>query len=234
MGESTDFVKDRATKTISAALQLAPLWTWQEKTIPQMQLALVAIIGDNTATPPIVGQEEAASAAEQVMLAARGNWDAQLDVLHSRTVQGVGMIKNKYRGNAAKLAVVGGLTARGSSRKETLDEALAWESAWTQADPAWSPLPANTLAAFKTLRNQCEEGLRTAYADAQSAWREQTGKLADLVRVMEDINQAWYADATRVFPAGTAEGDMIRGTIPTTYTPPPPPPTPPAPPAPPP
>lgn len=232
MGESTDFVKDRATKTISAALQLAALWSWQEKTIPQMQLGLVAIIGDNTATPPIVGQEEAASAAEQVMLAARGNWDAQLDVLHSRTVQGVSMIKNKYRDNAAKLAVVGGLAARGSSRKETLEEALAWESAWAQADPTWSPLPANTLAGFKTLRNQCEEGLRTAYADAQSAWREQAGKLAAVVAVMEDINVAWYADATRVFPAGTPEGDMIRGTIPTTYSPPPTPPTPPAPPTP--
>ena len=233
MGESTDFVKDRGTKTVSAAQQIAGAWTWQEKTIVQMQAALVAIIGDNTATPPIVGQEEAASAAEQVMLAARGNWDAQLDVLHRRTVQGVSMIKNKYRDNPAKLAVVGGLNARGSSRKETLEEALAWESAWAQADPTWSPLPANTLAAFKTLRNQCEEGLRSAYTDAQSAAREQVGKLAAVVAVMEDLNVAWYADATRVFPAGTAEGDMIRGTIPTTYTPPPAPPAPPTPPVPP-
>ncbi len=226
MGESTDFVKDRASKTISAAQQIAAAWTWQEKTIPQMQAALVAIIGDNTAMPPVVGQEETASAAEQVMLAARGNWDVQLDILHRRTVQGVGMVRNKYRGDAAKLAVVGGLTARGSSRKETLDEALAWESAWSQVDPTWAPLPANTLAAFKTLRNQCEEGLRNAYSDAQSASREEVGRLAAVVAVMEDINVAWYADATRVFPEGTPEGDMIRSTIPTTYTPPPAPPAP--------
>lgn len=233
MGESTDFVKDRGIKTISAAQQIAGSWTWQEKTIPQMQAALVAIIGDNTATPPVVGQEETASAVEQVMLAARGTWDVQLDVLHRRTVQGVGMVRNKYRGDAAKLAVVGNLTARGSSRKETLDDALAWESAWGQVDAAWAPLPANTLAAFKTLRNQCEEGLRDAYSDAQSAWRKEVGRLAELVAAMEDINQAWYADATRVFPAGTPEGDMIRGTIPTTYHPPaPPPPAPPTPPTP--
>lgn len=153
-------------------------------------------------------------------------------MLHGRTVQGVGMSKNKHRDNPAKLAVLGNLTARGTSRKETLAEALAWESAWSQADAAWSPLPANTLAAFKTLRNQCEEGLQTAYTNAHSAWREETGKLGGLVRAMEDLNQAWYADATQVFPAGTAEGDMIRGTIPTTYNPPPP--APPAPPTPPP
>ncbi len=51
--------------------------------------------------------------------------------------------------------------------------------------------------------------------------------------VMEDRNEAWYAAATRVYPAGTAEGDMIRGTVPTTYNPPPPPPAPPVPPVPP-
>jgi hypothetical protein len=231
MGESTDFVKDRGVKTISAAQQIAGSWTWQEKTIPQMQAALVAIIGDNSATPPVIGQEEVASVAEQVMLAARGAWDAQLDVLHRRTVQGVGMVKNKYRNDPAKLVVVGNLSARGTSRKETLEEALAWESAWSQVDPAWAPLPANTLAAFKTLRNLCEEGLQDAYSDAQSAWRKEVGRLAELVAVMNDINQAWYADATKVFPAGTPEGDMIRGTIPTTYSPPPP--TPPPPPAPP-
>ena len=234
MGESTDFVKDRAIKTISAAQQVSGVWVYQGKTITQMQAALIAIIGDNTATPPIIGQEEAASAAEQVMLAARGDWDAQLDVLHRRTVQGVSMIKNKYRDNPAKLAVVGGLSARGSSRKETLEESLAWESAWAQVDAAWAPLPANTLAGYKTLRNQCEEGLRDAYSDAQSAWRSEVGRLAEAVSAMEDINVAWYADALRVFPDGTAEGDMIRGTIPTTYHPPPPaPPVPPTPPTPP-
>ncbi|MCX6878737.1 MAG: RHS repeat-associated core domain-containing protein [Verrucomicrobia bacterium] len=43
----------------------------------------------------------------------------------------------------------------------------------------------------------------------------------DLAAAMADVSQAWYAVACRVFPAGTAEGDMIRGTIPTTYAPPP-------------
>ncbi len=44
--------------------------------------------------------------------------------------------------------------------------------------------------------------------------------LNQLAAGLEEINVAWYADATRVFPEGTAEGEMIRGTIPTTYDPP--------------
>ncbi|MEO5716789.1 MAG: hypothetical protein ABIT37_25140 [Luteolibacter sp.] len=48
---------------------------------------------------------------------------------------------------------------------------------------------------------------------------EETEKLGNLAAEMEDVNEAWYANATRVFPAGTPEGDMIRGTIPTTYVP---------------
>ena len=232
MGESVDFIKDRAVKTISAANQIAGTWVWQEKPIAAMQADLTAIMGDPAALPPIVGQEDLMSQAETAMLAARGQWDTQLDLLHRRTVQGVGMAKNRHRSDPANLAVLAPLTAGSNSRSETLKEALAWESAWAKVDPAWSPLPANTLGAFKDLRKQCAEALQTAHASANADWRKEAEKLADMARAVEDVNQAWYADATRVFPVGTPEGDMIRSTVPTTYSPPPPPPAPPAPPPP--
>ncbi|MGB8168000.1 MAG: hypothetical protein WCF18_10950 [Chthoniobacteraceae bacterium] len=232
MGLSLDFIKDRAVKTISAATQIAATWTWQEKSIAEMQSALAAIIGDKDAKPPVTGLEETVSQSEQGMLAARGAWDGPLDTLHRWTVQGVGMARNRFRNDPAKLAQLAGLTADSNSRTETLAEALAWESAWASVDPAWAPMPANTLTAFKALRKQCNEELQTAYSERRAEWRRQSGKLAQLGRDLEDLNEAWYADATRAFPAGTPEGDMIRGTIPTTYTPPPPkPPTPPVPPA---
>jgi hypothetical protein len=220
MGESIEFVKDRATKTLSAAKQLASQWTWQEKTVAEMEAALVAFIGDKDANPPVAGQEEITSDAERAMLAARGAWDAQLDTLHRRTMQGVGMAKSRHRDDPAKLAVLAPLTARGDSRSVTLDEALAWESAWAQVDPAWAPLPANTLPAFQALRRLCAEDLKTAYSDARAVWRAQAEKLNAAAEALDDASVAWYADATRVFPAGTPEGDMIRGTIPTTYSPP--------------
>jgi len=231
MGESIDFIKDRAVKTISAAKTLAASWTWSEKSIADYQAQLETIIGNKQINPPVIGQEEIVSADEQAMKAARGTWDDALDQLHRYTVQGVGMAKNRFRNEPAKLAQLDSLTAKGNSRSKTLAEALAWESAWASIDPAWAPLPANTLTAFKTLRKRCNEDLQTAYSDAQSTWRNSAEKLAQMAADLEDINEAWYADATRIFLAGTPEGDMIRGTIPTTYTPPPDEPENPAPPA---
>ena len=234
MGESVDFIKDRAGKTIAAAkqAQISAGWVFQEKTIPQMEAMLKGIVGDSTATPPLAGQEEVAQTAQSAMESARGIWDAQLDVLHRYTAQGVGMAKNKSRNDPSKQALLKGLTARGTSRPEILTEALAWETAWNKLDPAWAPLPANTLVLFSALRKNCLETLQKNYLDALSEWREKAETLAMLARDMEDVNEAWYADATRVFPVGTPEGDMIRSTVPTTYNPPPPPAAPPTPPPP--
>ena len=230
MGESITLIKNRATKTISAAKSVADKWVWSEKTADEIQAMLTAITGNKQVSPPVVGQEEIVSQAGRVMVAARGNWDTNLTKLHQWTVQGLGMAKNRFRNNPASLGVVSGLTGGSSTREGILSEALAWESAWNNVDPNWSPMPANTLAAFKILRKQCAEDLQTAYTDACSEWREQSGLLTEMGRKLEDINEAWYADATRVFPAGSAEGDMIRSTVPTTYTPststPPPAPTP--------
>ena len=220
MAQSIEFIKDRATKTISAAKQLTTKWTWEEQTPDQMQALLTAIVGNASTTPPVVGQEEITSHAEHTMLAARGAWDSNLDTLHSLTVQGVSMAKNRNRNNAANLAVLSGLSARGTSRAETLTEALAWESAWAKVDPAWVPVTGNTLAIFKPLRKQCADDLQEAYADAQANYRQQAEKLNDMAASLEQVSEAWYADATVVFAAGTAEGDMIRGTVPTTYSPP--------------
>lgn len=218
MGQSLDFIKDRATKTISAAREVAATWTWQEMDADAMQAKLNEIIGDEDGTPK-VGQEEKAEDAEQVMLGKRGLWDTALDQLHRWNMQGLGMAKNKYRNDPAKLGQLEGLTAGGDSRSETLREALEWDSAWGKLDPAWAPMPGNTRTAFSALRKSCVEELKTDYSDARADWRKEAEKLNQLAAEMEKINVAWYADATRAFPEGTPEGDMIRGTVPTTYSP---------------
>ena len=230
MKNSLEFVKDRAVKTISAAKQVAPSWTWEEKTAAQMEAQLAAITGNATATPPVRGQEANTSAADQVMLAARGAYDTALDQLHTWTAQGLGMAKTKFRDDTAKAAQLAGLGASGSSRAKTLDEALAWESAWANIDPTWAPLPGLTPTTFTTLRKRAYEVLKPAYSDAHAAWRKAAETLGEMAGELTDMSQAWYATALRVFPEGTAEGDLIRGTIPTTYSPPPPAPASPAPP----
>jgi hypothetical protein len=220
MRENIGFIKDRAVKTISAAKQLAGTWTWTDKTPEQMQTQLETITGNSTITPPVVGQEEIASQSHGAMHQAKGRWEMQLLDLHQRTVQGLNMAKNKFRNDPASLAVVSGLHASSNSHKETLDEALAWESAWNQLAPTWNPTTTNTLPAFKALRKQCGEDLQTAYSDARADWRAEVERLNALANDLEQTDEAWYADATRVFSPGTPEGDMIRSTVPTTYTPP--------------
>ena len=225
MGQSIDFIKDRATKSIAAAREVAPTWTWQDMDADAMQAELDKIIGNEDGSPK-VGQEEIAQDAEQAMLAKRGLWDTALDQLHRWTMQGLGMAKTRFRDDPAKLGQLDNLSARGTSRAETLAEALDWDSAWGKLDPAWSPMPANTRTAFSALRKTCVEELQTDYADARANWRDEAEKLNELAANLEKINVAWYADATRAFAEGTPEGDMIRGTVPTTYNPPAPPATP--------
>ncbi len=217
MGESIEFIKNRAIKTLSAADSVAASWTWDEKPIAAMRTQLHGLIGDTDAAPPLIGQEEIVSTAEQAMKAGRSAWDTKLDQLHLWTMQGLGMVRNKYRNDPATLSQFDGLKSDGTSRSNTLSEALAWQSAWEKTDPSFIPMPANTLANFKALREQCVNDLQTAYSDLQSTWRRAASKLTQMGRAMEDVSEAWYADATRIFPAGTPEGDMIRSTVPTTY-----------------
>lgn len=218
MGDTNIFIKDRATKTISAAKQITTKWTWQEMSNAQMQAALTAIIGDHTLTPPVVGQEELASGADRAMATARGMWDTALNDLHDRTVQGLNMCKNRNKNNSTNMAVLNGLKARGTSRPEILAEALAWETAWAKIDATWSPVVTNTYVAYKSLRESCSELLQHAFTDASASSKKESKKMNSMCEALEQSMQSWYADATRVFTADTAEGEMIRGSVPTTYS----------------
>ncbi len=219
MSVTTEFIKVRAVKTISAAKSLAATWTWKKKSPADMQADLCAITGNADATPPVVGQEERVSTALRARAAADGLWETQLTELHRRTVQAVGMIKTELADDPALFAVVKNLSASSNSIKETLAEALALESAWTKAAPTWSPTTINTLTAFGTLRKLCNEDLKQAASDAHAACRTEGTKLNAMANALEQSDEAWYADATKVFPPGTPENQMLRGTVPTTYTP---------------
>jgi hypothetical protein len=79
--------------------------------------------------------------------------------------------------------------------------------------------------------------LKEAYSDKSTVDRRETGRLNAKLSTVERDCQDWYAEATKVFAAGTEIGDLIRSEIPTTsdYNPPSPPaptPPPPAPPTP--
>jgi hypothetical protein len=219
MKETVAFVENRAGKTIAAATNIAAKWVYPGKTTPQIQALLTAIVGDKTTSPPLPGQEGVASAAKKTMEDSRHVWDAGLDQLHVWTMNGIALARTHFADQSTTLALLDNLSATGDSRQGILDEALAWSAAWNQADPTYVPLPGVTLAAFDAQRVQCLTTLQNDYNNKYSAWRDQVGILGQMAADLEKVLVAWYSDATRIFPAGTPEGDMIRGTIPTTYTP---------------
>ena len=227
------FIIDRASKTTAVAVTFTALWVWDEKTPAQHDALRIAL---ETA-------ESGADTLETAMLQARSNLDNALDQFHLWTVQALSLARVRTRHDAGRAASLSTLSAGGSSRRMVRDEGERWLAWWLKFDPAWVPMPGLTTAIFTALKVQIEgvdnpggvstPGLVDLYDTAQEAWRAQAETTNGLARTLEDVNEGWYAAATAVFAAGTPQGNLIRGQVPTTYTPtgnpPPPPPPPPAP-----
>jgi hypothetical protein len=199
------FILERALASRSAQVTIALIWMWLEKTIAQWTTQIDAFIV----------QAEVAADANAVSNARRSELDEKLVVLHKRTQQGLSFLKTTFRNDITKGDALRTLSAAGNSRAQILAEALAFESAWEELDPAWEPMVGQTLALFKVLREEGDTCMAT-YSAAKAAWRHQTGNWKRLGTVLNRDCMAWYSIATRVFPVGTPEGDMIRGTVPTT------------------
>ena len=200
-----EFVGQRSSATISAQLQIAATWVWPEKTVVQWE----------TQISDFEDQIEASLIAEAVMEGARGVLGEAMSGLHSLTSQDLNLLKNTYRNNEGKYEVVNGLVALGGSRGAIILEAMELEAAWLGINPLWVPLPLQTLGDFTTLREAAQAKLKE-YLNKKAAWRDAVGAMNELAIALNEACVGWYAAATVVFPEGTAEGDMIRGTIPTT------------------
>ena len=242
---SQAFVKERTEKTRAAQQTLANdvAWTWPLKSIPLWDADLTSLDGS------VTGSLTKITHAQEVdMLAARGILDGRLDAIHKYTLLTVGVMRVRAKSIPGLIEIVDDLRARGDSRRAIEEEAddliAAWEEWDQQIFPAtFSPAPGKSLADFKLLveggsgsgqsTNPMVATLKKNYKTALAKWRRSSGLLNVLYARLEDECVSWYAEATRVFPEGTAEGDMIRSQIPTIYNPPTPaPPTPPAPPPP--
>lgn len=146
--------------------------------------------------------------------AQRGAVNARFETLDTLKTQGLGMAKYRFRSDPRLLEMVDSVGEHGNAREDSLKEADEWSAAWENIDPVWSPTPSNTLANFKTLRIEAAAQLQTLTqlkSDARKAGIDLNALLAEI----EDLCVSWYGVASRAFPAGTAEGDLIRSQIPT-------------------
>jgi hypothetical protein len=202
------FILARAITTRHAQEDLKPSWMWNEKTLEQWDSEI----------EDLQRMQETCSTAVFNRNSTRAALNADLQDLHRRTMQWLAMAKFHFREDPSKYEAIKRLTCKGVGRLGIAREAMDLEVAWQEVGPEWEPTEMNTLASFQALREECNN-LDAAFIAAHGNLRTQSEILNHKAAALNRANVAWYAAATRLFPAGTAEGEMIRRSIPTGYSP---------------
>lgn len=234
-------IKARLDKTRSVQTQIAATWVWPLKTVAQWEADAGAI--DEAVEGSLANiANEARTAAE----GARGVLDGRLSAIHAQTLSAVGVMRVRAVREPEKADVVEELSARGESRKAIEEEGAALLSAWKLefGGAAFSPGPGMTYQGFRDLfyGRAADPGaappvtalaslreLKEEYSDKATVARREMGRFNKRLALIERDCVDWYAEATKVFVAGSEIGDLIRAEIPVSSdgdAPPPPPPPP--------
>jgi hypothetical protein len=204
--ETKQFIEERAVATLSAQENIAMAWVWPYKTVAEW----------TTSINSFNAQEIVAIDAKSALVSMQGTVDMMMGALHEKTVKVLALLRTVVELTTPEnINLVEMLSASGQSRAEVMDEAQDLASAWKRINPAWLPVTGLTLVSFENEMGDCGEALKE-YVNARSNWRAEVGKWNSIAAGINRDCMAWYNDATHVFPAGTAEGDMIRSTVPTT------------------
>ena len=206
MKAANPLIITRAKTTRHAQENLKSVWVWNERTLDQWDSEIA----------DLQRIQEVCSSARFARNSARAALDAGLQEMRRRAMQFLAMAKFHFRNEPSIFEAINRLSTRSGGRRAIFQKAMDLESAWQKADPEWAPTEVNTFASFQALRKQCME-LDAAFLAANSTLRTQSEILNRKAAAMNEANIAWFAAATRIFPSGTAEGDMIRRSIPTLY-----------------
>lgn len=221
---SIDFVIKRTEKTSAVQNTLASLpaeaWVWPSKSAAAWTSDVEQLDGAKTGT--LAQRATAAATDKSIQFAAL---HARYTTLHSRTLQAVGVMRSRSLADATLRPVVDELSARGDSNRAIEEEGEELLAAWSQEfGEDFVPAPGNTYDAFAELFEGAASvpalrKLKSNYKESGTKARRAAGDFNALIARLEDDCVQWYAEATAVFPAGTINGDLIRGQIPTSYSP---------------
>ena len=206
-GPSRDYILLRGSRTfqcMTVIMNGIPSWEWGE-------LNAAAFATKYTECTNLIATESDEAADTT---GARGTRDENLDKLRAKARLALTLSKVKYRTNPAKLRLFANLIIKSDKIAGTLEETLAVESAWEQADAAYVLEDGTTLAQFNTLRLLCQtntEGVSKESAEESGA----AGQVLVKLNALYDLCVAWYAVATALYSEDTAHGIMLRNQIPT-------------------
>jgi len=199
---SSKFVLKRARTLRKVQESVKRKWVWDEKFLADWDAAIQGV----------EDQQAVETKSKAALNAAHSRFISEYRDLRARTLQELGMLKNRHRNDGIKLARLAALRARGGAHQSILDEALALQIVWKELEQDGSSTGENPLTSFSTLLLQCIHAHNDA-ATAEIRWKADCESLNQKTRNLEFATAAWYADATLIFAKGTVEGNMIRSTI---------------------
>ena len=221
---SINFVIERTEKTSAVQNTLATLpvdpWVWPSKNSAAWTADVEQLDGAKSGT--LAHKATAAATDKSIQFSAL---QARYKTLHTRTLQAVGVMRSRALADLTLRPVVDELSARGDSNRAIEEEGEELLAAWSQEfGENFVPAPGNTYAAFAELFEGTASvpalrKLKSNYKESGTKARRAAGDFNTLIARLEDDCVQWYAEATAVFPAGTTNGDLIRGQIPTSYSP---------------
>ncbi|WP_395139209.1 hypothetical protein [Armatimonas sp.] len=199
-------IKNRVQATRDVQEAIASEWLWEEKSVAQWDTDLAEF----------TQHEQAESATEQAEHDTRTQRNAAYNGLERRTMQSLALLKVALRGNAAHTEALAKLPGTPQGRPQVLARAQAVSDAWKQLAVSFNPTPELTQPKLAAAIESCRT-LEAQTSAAKVAWRKAAENLADFAAECDADAKAWYALATRLFAAGSATGDLIRGRVPTDY-----------------
>ena len=205
---SIDFTRTRAqaTRDTQASLAAPPTnWIWSQKLVAQWDGDIATLdqgIADESAK-----RTQWRNAAEQ--------WQSGLNQIQDVTRQVASLGRVHFRNDPVKRSLFESLSTDAESRASIYEQGLAARDMWQELAPAWEVAAGSTVGGFGSLLTDCL-AKQAAHSAKFTAWRRASAALMNKARLVDEDAVAWYAEATRRYPEGTTEGDLIRSAVPTT------------------
>lgn len=205
-------VIERTRYTIACQNVIAPEWVWSELSTTAWEAQL------NGVTHPQTGLRQRLVESDSERDQKEAELNELLKHLHDATVTSLGIARIRWRGQPARRLVFAQLSALGRNPGENLAEAELWELAWEEIDPGFVAAEGLALADFAARRAAAVAAIRPVRR-ACIRRASVAGQLAVALLALDDVAQAWYAEATSVFrDSDQGAGEVIRR-LPTTYVP---------------